>query len=575
LLALNNVFIAALHKIHLIYGAPFVPDNALKFEPLEIRYAFSSVPYMVADVNDTSDGVIPDRLTAVGEQVFFLASDSQHGLELWKSDGTANGTSLVKDIRPDGSAFSLPARLVNVGGVLFFHANDGVHGNELWKSDGTESGTVMVKDIAAGAESSLPGNLYNFNGTLLFDAYGGANGGGLWRSDGTATGTYLLKDVYPAAGSIARREFTEVNGLIYFIGDATSGDRLWRTNGTTAGTIPLSPTNVGRLTNVNGALYFVGDGGLWKLNSTSLTMISTGSQATRDFTSLVNVGGTLFFTKWDATTGLELWKSNGTQAGTVRIKDIHPGSNDSYPRQLTNVSGTLFFVADDTTFNDELWKSDGTPEGTVKVKEIMDSWSGSDASYLTNVNGTLYFRADGNFASDFDDELWKSDGTNAGTVRVADIRAGNRGSDPRRFVNVAGKLYFTANDGSNGPELWSLRPAPVGDYSLDGRIDGTDFLAWQRAFGSSATPAGEGADGNSDGVVDGHDLQIWADSYSSLAMQIAPSEFDGERAVQRLAADSVFAHGDFTSLFSSAPNEDRLGSHSGMRIHRARVRRMG
>ena len=61
------------------------------------------------------------------------------------------------------------------------------------------------------------------------------------------------------------------------------------------------------------------------------------------------MNGTLFFTANDATTGRELWKSDGTAAGTVLVKDINPGSDSSGPSYLTNVNGTLFFTADDGT----------------------------------------------------------------------------------------------------------------------------------------------------------------------------------------------------------------------------------
>ena len=82
------------------------------------------------------------------------------------------------------------------------------------------------------------------------------------------------------------------------------------------------------------------------------------------------IAGTLFFVSSDADAGWELWKSDGTTAGTVLVKDIQPGSGYSYPRALTVVGSTVFFVADDGTNGPELWKSDGTSAGTVLVKAI-------------------------------------------------------------------------------------------------------------------------------------------------------------------------------------------------------------
>jgi ELWxxDGT repeat protein len=132
---------------------------------------------------------------------------------------------------------------------------------------------------------------------------------------------------------------------------------------------------------------------------------------------LVNVNGTLFFTAWDEINGTELWKSNGTPAGTMLVKDIFPGAQKWYPSPawLTNVNGTLFFSADDGSAGQELWKSDGTLGGTVLVKDIAPGPLGSLPTALANVNGTLFFGADDQNAGH---DLWKSDGTTAGTVFV-------------------------------------------------------------------------------------------------------------------------------------------------------------
>ncbi len=110
--------------------------------------------------------------------MFFTANDGSNGTELWKSDGTESGTSLVKDINPDGN--SNPANLRNFDGILYFSADDGTNGSELWKSDGTAEGTVIVGDINPGSASSSPGDLTIFNSQLYFNADDGVNGRELW-----------------------------------------------------------------------------------------------------------------------------------------------------------------------------------------------------------------------------------------------------------------------------------------------------------------------------------------------------------------------------------------------------------
>ena len=106
----------------------------------------------------------------------------------------------------------------------------------------------------------------------------------------------------------------------------------------------------------------------------------------------VNAGGTLFFAADDGTTGYELWKSDGTSAGTVLVEDIYPGPTGSNPSALINVGGTLFFSANDGTAGTELWSSDGTPGGTDIVEDIQLGPSGSSASRLTNVGGAPLLR---------------------------------------------------------------------------------------------------------------------------------------------------------------------------------------
>src|SRR5262249_8125769 len=108
--------------------------------------------------------------------------------------------------------------------------------------------------------------------------------------------------------------------------------------------------------------------------------INAGS-ASASPSKLTNVNGTLFFTASTAATGLELWKSDGSQAGPVLVKDLNTGSAGSSPGNLTNVNGALFFTADGGTGVQKLWQSDGPATGTVVV-------TNPPASTLTNVNGT-------------------------------------------------------------------------------------------------------------------------------------------------------------------------------------------
>lgn len=179
---------------------------------------------------------------------------------------------------------------------------------------------------------------------------------------------------------------------------------------------------------------------------------------------LTNINGTLFFAAGRPNPdpgrdplGVELWKSDGTEAGTVLVKDIVPGSRGSSPDQLTNVNGTLFFRATIPGIGTQLWKSDGTADGTVVV---LRGVAGSGPYQLTHVNGTLFFAR---FLTSTGAELWKSDGTQAGTVLVKDINPGAASSDPFLLTNVNGTLFFRATTPGTGTELWKS----------DGTADGT------------------------------------------------------------------------------------------------------
>ncbi len=213
------------------------------------------------------------------------------------------------------------------------------------------------------------------------------------------------------------------------------------------------------LTDMNGILFFRANDGtngteLWKSDGTiagtvMVKDIRAGAGSSSP-SNLTNVNGTLFFSTTDGTNGLELWKSDGTISGTVMVKDIRAGAGSSSPSNLTNVNGTLFFSANDGTNGAELWKSDGTTTGTVLVKDIIPGITSSNPYYLANVNSTLFFVALGDNVGT---ELWKSDGTAAGTVMVKDIMAGSGDSSPQFLTNINGTLFFTAID-MNGAELW-------------------------------------------------------------------------------------------------------------------------
>ncbi len=434
----------------------------------------------------------PQNLVAVGQTLYFAATDGSHGVELWKSDGSQAGTVLVKDIAP-GTSPSAPTGLTKVNGTLFFTTSAGlwrsdgteagtvlvkalgllanltnVNGTlffvnlerELWKSDGTDAGTVMLVDFGL---NNGPQFLTAVGATLYFQAAEASTGRELWKSDGSVAGTVLVKDILPGTGSSLAHPGAGMQGVLYFTApDGAGGSGLWKSDGTAGGTTRVRTFGYlgNELVRAGGSLYFQANDGLsgvelWKSDGSA-----DGTTLVRDINPgpslsgpslLVDLNGTLFFTALHPSYGVELWKSDGTAAGTDLVKDLNPGGSGSAPADLVDVAGTVFFQANDGTTGTELWKSDGTAAGTVLVKDIRAGASGSSPLLLFELDGSLYFRADDGITGQ---ELWKSDGTPGGTAQLADINPSPPGSYPYPLAGLGGALIFSANDGSHGAELW-------------------------------------------------------------------------------------------------------------------------
>lgn len=510
----------------------------------------------IKDIN-TAGSSSPSRLTAIGTNLYFRATDGTNGTELWKSDGTAAGTVMVKDINTGGNA--APDQFTVIGTNLYFQANDNTAGAELWKSNGTSAGTTLVKDIntTAANVASTPTNIVS-NGTfLLFSADNGVNGTELWKSDGTTANTILLRNINPESGNSVIANLTAVGSKVVFsANDGTTGNEPWGTDGTVAGTLRLADINTSttgassnpiRMTTLGSNVLFTAtDGGttsgneLYKTDGTVagtalVKDINSGTTNSnpRNFTAH---GGFLYFSATEASVGNELWRTDGTAANTVIVKDIVSGSGGSSPGssgtipdmistgsrlffagldQVANVGwelfsstgaigdgallkdinttmagansapgnfaypgtgSTVYFTADDGVNGSELWKSDGTAAGTVLVKDITSGAAGTSFSRLTVLGGKIYFAA---YSSTAGTELWQSDGTNAGTIVLKDINSGINSSAPQNLTVCGSYIYFSADDGTNGRELWRT----------DGTAAGTVMVSNIAAGSSSSNPA--------------------------------------------------------------------------------------
>jgi ELWxxDGT repeat protein len=379
---------------------------------------------------------------------------------------------LIKEINPGGS--SLPRWFTTLGPWLYFAADDGAglgSGNhELYRSDGTAAGTHLVLEInPLPNRGSNPGEQTHaaFQGNVYVSASDGLPPS-LWRSDGTAIGTYLLNSLFQG---VTPNSLTVAGDNLYIsFGGGAPTSFLHRYNGIDlvaitrpaaaggGGLNPFEPTALG------GDLYFTESSGneLWRTDGSSSSAVPVPDPALppaelpRSKRHLAAVGDTLFFAAAVGSAGgKELWKYTAGEPTTARVAFIGTGY---YPAELTAVGNRLFFVGDDSR-GAELWISDGTAAGTTLVRDINPT-AGAGApgprrgpSQLTAVSDRAVYFAANDGSSGY--ELWRSDGSAAGTQRLLDINPGAASSHPRDLIVRGNFLYFTASDDTNGRQLWA------------------------------------------------------------------------------------------------------------------------
>lgn len=263
-----------------------------------------AAPQLVRDINTAARGCWCDKPVTVNGVLYFPESDGVHGYELWRSDGTDEGTWLVKDIRP-GSESSVIRNLVDAGDRFYFTV-DGEGSNwELWTSDGTAAGTRFVQTIDSGPSGknrALP--MAVTNGILFFAGYDAATGYGLWRSDGSAAGTRKLSALNPNG-------MQRAGGAVYFFAaNVDHGTELWKSDGSEAGTIMVK-------------------------------VIGGDNDRYRSLYSSAEANGALFFIARDADGNMRLWRSDSTEAGTLvqERPDSGSGTRAVSPYALVNVGG--------------------------------------------------------------------------------------------------------------------------------------------------------------------------------------------------------------------------------------------
>jgi ELWxxDGT repeat protein len=331
---------------------------------------------VVKDIYPGTTSSYPGCFLAVGRTMYFTATEASTGTELWRTDGTASGTVLVKDIWP-GTSSGMPSApsgcavgdhpwFTRMGGAVYFRGNDGVNGAELWRTNGSASGTYMVKDIWPGGDSA-PWQLTAVGSQLFFAAADRYLNEELWKSDGTAQGTVMVKDINPGpVGSSNPYWLTALGDRLVFSAIDPDGNYysdVWASDGTEAGTVSITPgvpPDTGSfdptlLTALGREVLFQAWGDpetqeLWKTDGTEAGTILlkdlavTGTQGA----TFVRVGGLAYFAGDDGVTGNKLWSTDLTPGGTVLAADI------LNPFFMVRLGSTLYFAGTDGN-GGELW----------------------------------------------------------------------------------------------------------------------------------------------------------------------------------------------------------------------------
>ncbi|MDN3655010.1 T9SS type A sorting domain-containing protein [Ferruginibacter paludis] len=346
---------------------------------------------------DSSNAINEYHLFSNGTFLLFAAKTAANGIELWKSDGTNVGTALLLDINTGnaGADSSNPANFYIYNSIVLFSATDATHGNEIWKTDGTAGGTLLVKDINPGTGSSTTLDIFGFSFPLLlgfhtfnnhvyFNASDGTSTGEVWSTDGTTANTTLLKNIVPglSISVILLIDAVDLPGKFIFpVSDGASRTELWQSDGTPAGTVLFKSFDVISMNGDIPAIFLPYNGNLLSGN----------------FSQTLFQGNKFFFTASTTAAGYELWISDGTLAGTTMVKDIIPGSGNGIDatKSLSYLytSGELYFAATDATHGNELWKSDGTSGGTSMVADIYTNTGDALPELFLINNSKIFFGA--------------------------------------------------------------------------------------------------------------------------------------------------------------------------------------
>ena len=415
---------------------------------------------------------VPDIFVS-NDALYFSKFTTPEGAELWKSDGTEDNTLLFQNINSSKFGFS-NSNLATLNNKLIFTGIDELTGNEPWTYSAGKA--TLIKDIYSGVSGSYISTFVKYNDLMYFTAYDGTHGYELWKTDGTPENTQIAFDIVSGTGSSQPTFLKVCNGYLFFVVRINGHYNLCKTDGTKWEIIKdLGQNEYGvafsiiEMTSSGNYIYFVTEGvgqNLWISDGTE-----AGTYKVKDLyacSKLTDVNGKLFFAGYDSNNSeLELWTTDGTSVGTLLVKNIGIGYS-STPNELISFKNLLYFTAFTKEYGREIWQSDGTATGTIQLCDIYPGSKDGIVSANFCVSGNnLFFSANN---GDTGIELWKTDGTQSGTILVKDINNGVQSSCPSQITAINDQIYFQAYDYEHGLELWKS------DGTAEGTVLVSDIL---------------------------------------------------------------------------------------------------
>jgi ELWxxDGT repeat protein len=414
---------------------------------------------MVKDLAPSAMGLsLSSGLYKTGANAIFVAYDKEHGVELWKSDGTKSGTGLLKDLLP-GNYSSYPRHVQVIGGKAYFvgYTPDG---QELFETDGTAGGTKMLTDFIASQKSVTDILPLDDNRYFLVVKNGDDSNSLYLYTVATAAKQELVNFGFNDYHYPFRPTLSITTGdNLYFITEGV-GSEFWKSDGTAGGTVKVDAfRQITELVAAGDKIFCIDQeypserrflkqtdgaaGGAVTLKEVNKNL---GSYA------LFAYGNKVVFEDQDASNGREIWISDGTASNTRLLKDVNEGPLSSFENtQFCLYNDGLYFTATNTTDGSELWKTDGTTAGTAMVADILPGPGDSKPYSLAATGGRLYFTA---YTPQTGFEVWSTDGTSNAKLEM-DVNRGPTYSNPRGYMDLNGTLLFFATTESSGVQLWS------------------------------------------------------------------------------------------------------------------------